>query len=52
VRNKSVEPENSDSRIMYSNIDDFMVFSKTTNNNKRLIDTQKVIFEDDEKLHV
>lgn len=49
MRNKSVVPENSDIRIMYSNIDEFMVFSKTTNSNKRLLDIQKVIFEEDEE---
>lgn len=49
MRNKSVVPENSAIRIMYSNIDDFMVFSKTTNSNNRLLDTKKVIFEEDEE---
>lgn len=43
MRNKSEVPETSVIRIMYSNADDFMVPSKTTNSNKRFIDTQKVI---------
>lgn len=47
MRNKSVVPETSVIRIMYSNAYDFRVPSKTSNSDKRFIDTQKVIFEED-----